>query len=248
MHVQRDLAIALSSESDLHRSMELILHAAVRIGGIDSGGVYLLDEQDGGFDLVASIGVAEPFLEAVSHYGPESRYAQLATQGHPVYFELDEGLTDEAPGRAEGLQALALVPVAHEGHVLAALALSSQHRLHLGDVRAPSGHRHAGGRGAGGVRADDAVRQSRANLDALFNSIEDACFVIGPDGTIVATNAAAGRTLGLLSEHIVGRPMWELHPPDRREEAQEAVCGFADGGEAIYRIPLLARDCPWRRD
>ena len=44
MRIQRDLGLAISSASDLNQILHLCLEAALESSNMDSGGVYLFDE------------------------------------------------------------------------------------------------------------------------------------------------------------------------------------------------------------
>ena len=50
LRLQRDLAIALNSISDLNEALGLILDAALEVDGIDGGAVYIMDESTGSVD------------------------------------------------------------------------------------------------------------------------------------------------------------------------------------------------------
>ncbi len=243
--VQRDLAIALSSESDLYRSMGLILAAALQIEGVDSGAVYIADEHDGSLHLAASAGLSDRFLAASAHYDVRSVPARLAAQGHPIYSHIDAGTApDQDAAGTEGLKGFAMVPVAHENRVLAVLNVSSHSSHFISADARNSIEAIAAQVGAvlGRVRADEAVRQSQEDLETLFGSIEDACLVTGLDGRILATNPAAERLFRCTASDLVGLDVSELHPPARRAEVVEAFREMLAGHRAVCTIPILTRD------
>ena len=126
LHAQRDLSSSLSRTSDLNTALKEFLEIAVRIGGGDCGGIYLPDEANGGMQLAVHRGVSDSFARAVGHYAADGPQMKFLRQGLPVFgthcslpFALD------ADRLREGLRALAMVPLHHEGKLIGSLVLAS---------------------------------------------------------------------------------------------------------------------------
>ena len=126
LQLKRDLAFALSSISDLHEALHKILETALQIEGIDSGGIYLVDPVTQEFALVCHQGLTEQFVQVTTHYAAHTSQVQLVLTGQPFYMRYADLLsTSDAARRAEGLRALAVIPVQYQEQVIAALNLSS---------------------------------------------------------------------------------------------------------------------------
>ena len=54
---QRNLALALSATGDLDEGLRLCLDAAIRVAGLECGGIYLFDKDFQSLDLVAHQGL-----------------------------------------------------------------------------------------------------------------------------------------------------------------------------------------------
>lgn len=65
-------------------------------------------------------------------------------------------------------------------------------------------------------RAEDALRDSEANLSAIFNTAESPILLLDPAGCIVALNAATARRHAAGVDRLLGRPVWELFSPDQQ--------------------------------
>ncbi len=191
LRLERDLGVALGSAGDLTKAFDYLLEATLQIDTLDCGGVYLVDGQTGNMDLVAYRGVPLDFVRTISHVAADSRFATLVNNGQPVYglqYELLD--TTNEIRRRESVRAIGIIPVHHEGRVVAALVLAS----HTHDEIAPAA-RHAleaiaaqiGGLVAR-VRAEASLRESqkkseeelRRQLDelfAIFNSMESAVYI-----------------------------------------------------------------------
>ena len=71
---------------------------------------------------------------------------------------------------------------------------------------------------------------STPDLEAIFRSAPNLVLVLAPDFTIVAVNDAVLRATKVGREDILGRPLFEVFPDDRRDST--------DGGEANLRASL----------
>ena len=82
---QLDLALALSAAQSLDESLRRCVEAAIRVSGMDCGGVYLVDENTGSIDLAFHTGLPRAFVERALHYEADSHQAQLIQAGKPIY-------------------------------------------------------------------------------------------------------------------------------------------------------------------
>ncbi|NBC32716.1 MAG: PAS domain S-box protein [Alphaproteobacteria bacterium] len=83
-------------------------------------------------------------------------------------------------------------------------------------------------------RAEDALRESEANLSAIFNAAESPILLLDPAGRIVAVNAATARRHAAGVDQLLGRPVWELFSPDQ-QQAIAAEIEAAAGRKAHVR-------------
>ncbi len=132
LQMQRNLGVALSSISDLNEALMAILDAAMVVGDMDSGGIYLVDPRTGGVDLACSKGLSRDYIDLVSHYDGDSPNAEVVREGRPVYMAYDEK-RDNYPDvihaekeLPEGLKILAIIPVLYRGGVIACMNLASK--------------------------------------------------------------------------------------------------------------------------
>jgi PAS domain S-box-containing protein len=126
LEAQRDVGVALSVTSELKQALDRLLTTATSLEGIDCGGVYLVDEQSGAMKLQAHVGLSHSFIERVSHYEATAIETRLISEARPLYPICGPSWnTENAFWIGEGLRALAVLPLQHEGKVLGALTLGS---------------------------------------------------------------------------------------------------------------------------
>jgi two-component system, cell cycle sensor histidine kinase and response regulator CckA len=244
LRIQRDLSVALGACEDLEPALALILDAAVQMDGVDSGGIYVA-EPTGALDLVTHRGLSSGFVDEVKHLDPDTQQARVANEGR-IRFESFAGLRPE-PSKAElreGLSYIAVIPVMRHGRLLTVMNLAS----HGGDG-IPTATREALEILAQQVaatlirlRATAALRESRRNLQSLFDSIEDFLFVLDGTGHIIETNAVVVRRLGYTRDELLGQDVLMVHPPERRAEAAAIIAEMLAGACDYCPVPLQAAD------
>jgi PAS domain S-box-containing protein len=90
-------------------------------------------------------------------------------------------------------------------------------------------------------RTEAALRESRANLQTLFDTMQDFIFVLDGRGRVVQTNLQAARRLGYTLEEMDGLPVLELHPPEERDHALEVLADIMAGRTETCHIPLVTK-------
>jgi PAS domain S-box-containing protein len=130
LQAQRDLGVNLSLTTSLEAAYKCLLDVALQLRGVDCGGVYLLAGASGGMDLVAHRGISSAFVQSVSHLGAEDPRMRRVRLGRPLL--QSRSTTPRLRGglyQREGIRASAIIPLAHEHHIIGALVLAS----HLDD-------------------------------------------------------------------------------------------------------------------
>lgn len=241
--IERDLAIALGRARDVGCALDAILDAALRLGEVDSGGLYLFDEA-GVLRVAAHRGLGPAFVEASSAIAPDDPRVALVRAGTPLFAPFASLLPSVSPAHAaEGLRALGVVPVREGAETVAVLNVAS----HVVDDFSPVVRDALVAMGAqiGGVvervRSDASVRASQRDFQALFDSLNDFLFVLDAQGSIIHTNAVVVRRLGYSTEELEGMPVTAVHPPEQRDEAMRIVGEMLAGSTAYCPIPLLAK-------
>ncbi len=126
LQAQRDVGVSLSLTSDLRVALKRLLEVAVRIGGLDCGGVYLLNPVTQELDLAAHLGLSSTFTLGVARYSADSSEMTLIRQGRSVFGTFENLPVPHPPAlRREGLRAIAVIPLSHNRRIVGALNLAS---------------------------------------------------------------------------------------------------------------------------
>ncbi len=218
LSIQRDLAVSISSSDDLAKAFQFCMEAVLRIDGIDGGGIYLVDPEDGALDLLASAGLPLGFVNQVRHFGKDDIRSQLVAAGKAVYTNhaCRDPLFAESCRHAK-LTALAIVPVTHEGRTVAAIDVGSRRYSALPSHtrRALEGIAAQMGGAIARLRTEALLRQSKADLEASearYRAIvEDQTELICRfqlDGTLSFVNESYCRYFGRTRQQLEGTSIW----------------------------------------
>jgi PAS domain S-box-containing protein len=91
-------------------------------------------------------------------------------------------------------------------------------------------------------RSEDALRESEENFRTFFESIDDIIFATHLDGRIRFANQAAERKLGYHHDELRQMHVLEMHPPDKRGEAQEIFQAMVRHERTSCPFPLAQKD------
>jgi PAS domain S-box-containing protein len=224
LKTERDLGLALSATSGLNKMLSLCFDAAIRVSGMDSGGIYLVDETSGDLDLVFHKGLSADFVKSVLHHNADSANARLAMAGKPMYTQHEElGLPLSENERNEGLHTIAVIPVKSEDRVTACLINSSHSLDEVSDFTRTALETIATQIGNAIIRAkaEETLRESEANYRELANSISDVFFAMDKDLKYTYWNKASENLLGIPAKDAIGKSLYDFFPQIRGTRAEE---------------------------
>ncbi|MBL8139496.1 MAG: PAS domain S-box protein [Acidobacteria bacterium] len=242
--LQRDLARAVAAAGSLDDTLHLCLAAAITASDMDCGGVYLV-RPDGSLTLTRHQGLSDAFVETTSSYPPDSRNAAVVAAGLAVYAsQADMVRSHFTQSLNEHLTAVAIVPISNGEQVVGCLNIAShvhatvhpRARLALEAIAAQIGPLIAR------ERIVAALHDSERSLRAFFDTISDFLFILDADGAMRHVNPAVLTRLGYREDELIGRPVTDIHPPGRQQEAAHIVAEMLAGRCAFCPVPLQAKD------
>ncbi len=126
------IAMAIGQPLELREILDIALHKAVELPGLDSGGVFLVDDRAQELVLVAHHGLSQRFVQAAERIKlGEGITGRAAISGEPIIVENFSEIP-RSPRmvaiKEEGIQFHASVPLKSRGRVLGVMNLSSKSR------------------------------------------------------------------------------------------------------------------------
>ncbi len=242
LRIQHELSLSLGSNDNIYVALEEILNAALQFESIDCGGIYLANS-DGGLDIAVHRGLSDEFIKLISHYPSDSPQTILVRQGNAIYSKYQD-VKPETDTSEEKLLAIAIVPVLYNGELLALLNLSSHSydnimvktRTAIETIAVQIGSILMR------LKLHESLRESKQNLQTLFDTIEDLLFVLDESGNIILANTTVYKSLGYTVEELAGVNVLAVHPADRRDEAGAIVTDMIAGIRDFCPVPLQAKD------
>ena len=80
------------------------------------------------------------------------------------------------------------------------------------------------------------------NFRTFFDNVGDIIIVGSPDGKIFYTNPAASLKLGYSTAELKNMHVLDVHPTDKREEAEEIFAAMFKGERETCPLPLQRKD------
>jgi PAS domain S-box-containing protein len=236
-----DLAIKLNSSSSFQETLQICLHAAISVSGLDCGGIYLVNRHDETISLAFHVGLPHLFVEQAATYTFDSPHAQLILQGKPIYQQFSSiNIERNEALLTENLQAIAIIPISFKGEVIACINIASHTLTRIPEFARKGMESVTAHIGAAIIQArhEKEIAEAKNNLETLFDTIEDFLFIIDMEGTVIHTNAHVQKQLGYSPENLKGKHILDLHPEEQHDQAKKNIAAMCAGTDTSCRVPL----------
>lgn len=88
-------------------------------------------------------------------------------------------------------------------------------------------------------QAEAVLKESETNFRTFFNTVPDFLFILDEQGMIQECNQAVLDRLGYAPEALLRRPVWNVHPENRRQEAAQIITAMFQGAQDSCLLPLI---------
>ena len=250
LHVQRDLGMALSEAVSLDQAINECLMSSLKISGVTSGGIYLINEKNGNLELVdeTSFGLPESFVKYSKSYTPDSNQFQMVQAGNSIFVNYPDLVNSiknmPAEEKAEkiscNLKAVGIIPIKNGDKVIGCINIAST-KLD----RFPKDTEYSlesivtqTSLALERIMSNEQLEKSRQNFQSLFDSIDDFLFILGEDGAIRHWNPTVEERLGYKADQLFALNVTNLHPPEKKDAVRKIVREMLDGERNDCPIPL----------
>jgi PAS domain S-box-containing protein len=238
---QRDLGLALGGATSLDQVLRLCVETAIRVSGMDCGGVYLEGKEPDSLRLAYHQGFAEGFVRRASYYTAGTDQVRLVMAGKPVYFLYQKlNFSPDDPGMREGLRALAVIPVYHEGRIIACMNVAS-HTLE----QVPVSARNALEIIATQVGSVIARVQAEAEL-RKFKTISDnanyGVIIADMSGNILYVNDCLAAMHGYEVDELLGQNLTIFHGQRHVQDILDANPAIMQTGSYSGEVQSIRKD------
>jgi PAS domain S-box-containing protein len=91
------------------------------------------------------------------------------------------------------------------------------------------------------ARVEHKLRESENNFRAFFESVDDLIVVASSEGRLIYTNHAVTEKLGYHADELRTMTVLDLHPADRRKEAEEIFKAMSRRETDTCPLPLMSK-------
>ena len=91
-------------------------------------------------------------------------------------------------------------------------------------------------------RAEALHRDAEKNFRNFFNAMDHLIFILDEKRCILHMNDVAANRLGYTEGELLGKKLLEVHPPERREEANTILDEMVAGTANLCLIPIKTKD------
>ncbi len=91
-------------------------------------------------------------------------------------------------------------------------------------------------------RIESKLIESEDNFRTFFETMDDMIFVADKQGRIYFTNGSAAKKLGYSLEELTGMHVLDVHPEDKRKEAEAIFAEMFAGKRTTCPLPLARKD------
>ena len=242
--IQRNLSLELNETRDLEKGLQLCLEAAIKVSGLDCGGVYLVDDASGDLHMKVHRGLPPDFVKSVACFDSKSAQAKLVMTGKPAYTrhqELDVPLKKSE--LSESLRAIAIIPIKYEEKVIACLNVAS-HNLDEVPVQSRTSLETIASQMGGAIahlKTEEALKDSENKWTSLTQNTKDILLIVDKKGTIQYINKTfPPYTL----EKTIGTDVYKYLPKEQHNIMSESLkkvfrTGKSDFFEVSSDIPEI---------
>ena len=85
------------------------------------------------------------------------------------------------------------------------------------------------------------LQESEKNFRTFFDTVDDIILVCSPDSKVIYSNPAVSTRLGYSRDELKGMHMLDLHPADKRKEAEAIATAMFKGERKSCPLPLQSR-------
>jgi signal transduction histidine kinase/ActR/RegA family two-component response regulator len=251
-----ELARRLSGEARTRAALQAVLEATLAIPSIDACGVYRYDAAQGVLELQVHANLSEAFVARSRRYEGNDPHITVPRAGLPVFEMIDPLRASSEDLRREGIRALGVVPVLHEGQLVAVLNAASRTITAFDEATRAALMSLAAlvGAAIARVTAEEALRAGEARLQLALEAsgqeaweldLERGDIVIGPiwgaalDLPIGRSRAPGGDPVATMLSRV--------HPDDREAFAARLEKAIATDArlESEHRALCHAGDLRW---
>jgi len=244
---QLDLSYRLGSKiNDFEETLKLCFETALSVSNLDSGGIYLLNENTGGMDLVYHAGLSEAFVNGVKHFDKKTDNVKMIMSGVPIFAnhrDLEIQLNDSE--RREKLKAMGIIPIRFQEKVIGSLNIASHSSGSISEPARLALETISNQIGSSiyQVKTKKALVDSDKKFETLFHKAPLSYQSLDRDGDLIEVNDTWLNLLGYEKEDVIGKNFGDFLIPKWKDDFKNNLSVLKSIGEVLgVEFELIKKD------
>lgn len=244
--LRADIGTALTQGDTLREMLQKCSEAVVARMDVAFARIWTLNKKDNVLELQASAGLYTHIDGAHSRI-PVGKYkigiiAQEKLSHITNKVIGDPKVNDQDWAKREGIRAFAGYPLFLDDDVIGVFGVFSRNVISDNIARALESISDKISLGIGRKNADIELQRSEYDLKNLFESVNDAVFVLDLQGNFIDINSTAYTRLGYAREEMLSMHITELDPPEFAVKVPERFAQIAKHGKAVFESAHIRKD------
>ncbi|KYC52404.1 MAG: sensory histidine kinase AtoS [Candidatus Methanofastidiosum methylothiophilum] len=211
-----ELILKLCGINKMEKALEEILNFAIKIGEVDCGGIYLIDEKTSNFKLVSFKNISEETKSFFQNISPKSKYTSgpLFVRANDLTNSISKDMFEYLKEK-EKLKFFSIIPFFHSGRPLGSLNIGSHDKEDISDLskRILVSLSYEIGSVISRIRAEEALTESEYKYRELVESANSIIFVFDNNGKIISINKYGASFFGYDKAELIGKNVYDTITP-----------------------------------
>ncbi len=245
LELQRQLALRMADGLNVEATARLGLQIAIQASEMDSGGVYLIENDPRSLVLKTSLGISKEFIEIIYRYLPDSDRWNLVMERKPVFSNYDQLPFQQIPVlTVEGLKSVAILPMLYQDKVIGSLQLASHHekKISQSQKKVLETISLQLGKHIERARQMEDAQKNELQFRELVDSLEESVLVIFFNGSIQYANRHLLRLLDYSQDQFVGHNLDEFYNSSNNQGFSDFLLHLQDKSSQTMLVFLSARN------
>ena len=241
--VLNEIISMANKAENLEELYSCVLSSILKIFNYDLGGIYLVDETNQTASLVFSLNVSNSFRDAVSKIDCTAEpYNRLFLQQQPVVIDNYKTKYPEFAS-VSSIHSLVSIPLISKMRTIGALNIGSKKNdtVDTNELAIIVLISRELGVMIEKMLIEEEARSLSANLEGLFNSLDDMVFVFDANGIINDVNKTVLRKTAYSFNELRGNSLTLLYSADQTDILIKSIQEVADGIRNIWTYPIFTK-------
>jgi len=244
MEVLNRIIITVNKIKDLSLLLENVLNLTLELMNFEGGGIYLVDESTRIAELACFKGLPSDFIKDVKRVKiDEGAYNIVFNEGQPL---ITDDYSKIHPRRSKkwGILSLASIPFFVKNKVYGAINIASKNHHFFSNEEKNIFQTIAQETGAiiEKMQTEEALQENQANLQTLFDSMQELIFVMNFDGRFLSVNPSVLKTLNYSEEEMLKMNILKIYSPAQHDRALRIFRDLVEGKINSCNIPLITKE------